>query len=190
MNSLLLIGPFHDRAFFRKVWSFLKWLKKNYEATVLHSVVVGFKNYTNILHAAFMHVGPNGIKRHWWPGWLFAQLVSVGVKAVHKLLMKSTPCCFLGNVESFRINIGCNINLTSLAIIMLVKSFFFLVQGLTPKFLLNYYRSFHRFGQAKFAYGCSISGSSQFTLLPQLPLKTILDLKVVKIDSKIIISLY
>jgi len=43
--------------------------------------------------------------------------------------------------------------------------------------------------QAKLAYGGSVLGSSQFTLLPQLPLKTTLDLKVVKTDSKVIISL-
>ncbi len=51
---------------------------------------------------------------------------------------------------------------------------------------------FHGFGQAKFAYCGSILGSSQFTIMPQLPLKTILNLKVVKIvkiDTKIIISL-
>jgi len=45
------------------------------------------------------------------------------------------------------------------------------------------------FWQAKFAYGGSILGSSQFTLLPQLPQKMMLDLKVVKIDTKIIILL-
>jgi len=39
---------------------------------------------------------------------------------------------------------------------------------------------FYRFGQAKFGYGGSISGSNQFTLLPQPPLKMMLDLKVVK----------
>jgi len=50
----------------------------------------------------------------------------------------------------------------------------------------TYYRAFHRFGQAKFAYGGSILGSSQFTLLSKLPLKTMLNLKVVKIVSKII----
>jgi hypothetical protein len=43
---------------------------------------------------------------------------------------------------------------------------------------------FHGFGQAKFAYGGSILGSSQFTLLPQLPLKMMLGLKVVKFDKK------
>jgi len=42
------------------------------------------------------------------------------------------------------------------------------------------YREFHRFGQAKFADGGSILGSIQFTLLPQLPLKMMLNLKVVK----------
>jgi len=36
---------------------------------------------------------------------------------------------------------------------------------------------------------CSILGSSQYKLLSQLPLKTMLNLKVVKIDSKIILSL-
>jgi len=46
------------------------------------------------------------------------------------------------------------------------------------------YRAFRGFGQAKVAYG-----PSQFSLLSQLPLKITLILKVVKIDSKIIISL-
>ena len=52
------------------------------------------------------------------------------------------------------------------------------------------YRAFHRFGQAKFAYGGPVLGSSQFLLLPQLPQKMMLASKVVKIDSKIIISLH
>jgi len=41
------------------------------------------------------------------------------------------------------------------------------------KLTLKYftYRAFHGFGQAKFAYGDSILGASQFTLIPQLPLK-------------------
>jgi len=47
--------------------------------------------------------------------------------------------------------------------------------------------AFQGFGHSKFAYGGSILGSSQFTLLPQLPLKMTHGLKVVKIDSKIII---
>jgi hypothetical protein len=54
----------------------------------------------------------------------------------------------------------------------------------------NTYKAFDGFGQAKFAYGGSILGSSQYTLLLQLPLKTMLDLKVVKINSKISISLH
>ncbi len=45
---------------------------------------------------------------------------------------------------------------------------------------------FHRFRQPKFAYGGSILSSSQFLLLPQLPQKTALTSKLVKIDSKII----
>jgi len=38
---------------------------------------------------------------------------------------------------------------------------------------------FHGFGQAKFAYGGSVLGSSQFKHLPQLPLKMAHDFKVV-----------
>jgi hypothetical protein len=41
---------------------------------------------------------------------------------------------------------------------------------------------FRGFGQAKYPNGGSTLGSSQFSLLPQLPLKMMLDLKVVKID--------
>ncbi len=51
------------------------------------------------------------------------------------------------------------------------------------------YRVFPRFGQAKFPYGSSVLGSSQFSILPQLPPKILLNSKVVKIDPKIIISL-
>jgi len=47
------------------------------------------------------------------------------------------------------------------------------------------YREFHGFGQAKIAYGGSILGSIQFTLMPKLSPKMMLGLKVVKIDSKI-----
>ncbi len=49
--------------------------------------------------------------------------------------------------------------------------------------------TFHGFGKAKLAYGGSILGSSQFTLLPQLPLITMLDFNMVKIDSKIMFNL-
>ena len=48
--------------------------------------------------------------------------------------------------------------------------------------MLKSYRAFHRFGQAKFAYGGPILP------LPQLPQKITLASKVVNIDSKIIIS--
>jgi len=53
------------------------------------------------------------------------------------------------------------------------------------KEFLDHYTVFHGFGQSKFAYGGSILGSSQFTLLPQLPLNMMLSLKVVRIDTKI-----
>jgi hypothetical protein len=48
------------------------------------------------------------------------------------------------------------------------------------------YGAFHRFGQAKFPEGGSVLGSSQFSILPRLPM---LGLKVVKIDPKISNSL-
>ncbi len=44
------------------------------------------------------------------------------------------------------------------------------------------YRAFNRFGKAKFPDGGLVLGSSQFSILPQLPLKTMLSLKMVKID--------
>jgi len=44
---------------------------------------------------------------------------------------------------------------------------------------------FHEFGQTKFPDGGSVLGSSQFSKLPQMPLKIMLALKVVKIDMKI-----
>ncbi len=53
--------------------------------------------------------------------------------------------------------------------------------------MVTTYRAFHGFGQAKFSCGGSILGSSQFTLMPQLPLKTMLNTKVIQIDSNIII---
>jgi len=49
----------------------------------------------------------------------------------------------------------------------------------------KYYRAFHGFGQAEFPDGGSVLGWSQFSILPQLPQKTMLSLKGVKIDSKI-----
>ncbi len=51
------------------------------------------------------------------------------------------------------------------------------------------YSVFRRFRQVKFAYGGSILSLSHFLLLLQPPLITTLSIKVVKIDSKIIISL-
>ncbi len=51
------------------------------------------------------------------------------------------------------------------------------------------YSVFQGFSKAKFANGGSILSSSQFSILPQLAQKMKLASKVVKIDSKIIISL-
>jgi hypothetical protein len=49
------------------------------------------------------------------------------------------------------------------------------------------YKAFHLFGQAKFPDGGLRLGSSQFSILPRLPLKLLLNSKAVKIVSKIII---
>ncbi len=54
---------------------------------------------------------------------------------------------------------------------------------------LRDYSVFQGFSKAKSANGGSILSSSQFMLLPQLPQKIKLMSKVVKSDSKIIISL-
>ena len=51
------------------------------------------------------------------------------------------------------------------------------------------YSVFQGFSKAKSANGGSILSSSQFLILPQLPQKIKLASKVVKVDSKIIISL-
>jgi hypothetical protein len=51
------------------------------------------------------------------------------------------------------------------------------------------YSVFQGFSKAKSANGGSILSSSQFLVLPQLPQKMKLASKVVKVDSKIIISL-
>jgi hypothetical protein len=48
---------------------------------------------------------------------------------------------------------------------------------------------FQGFSKAKSANGGSILSSSQFLILPQLPQKIKLASKVVKVDSKIVISL-
>jgi len=67
------------------------------------------------------------------------------------------------------------------------KTRFFEQKDVSNLGLGNYYRAFHGFGQAKFSYGGLILGLSQFTLMGHhLSYKTMLDLKVVKIDSKII----
>jgi hypothetical protein len=47
------------------------------------------------------------------------------------------------------------------------------------------YGAFHRFGHAKFPDGGLVLGLSQFSKLPQLPLKMMRGLKAVKIDSEI-----
>jgi len=51
------------------------------------------------------------------------------------------------------------------------------------------WRAFHRYGQAKCPNSGLILGSSQLSKLPQLSPKILLDLKLVKIDPKIIMSL-
>jgi len=66
-------------------------------------------------------------------------------------------------------------------------SFFKRIKWLVVKVM--FYRAFHRFGQAKFPDGGLVLGSSQFSILPQLPQKILLDSKGIKIDPKIIISL-
>jgi hypothetical protein len=61
--------------------------------------------------------------------------------------------------------------------------------GLEPSTMVRLYSVFQGFRQAKSANGGSILSSSQFLILPQLPQKMKLASKVVKVDSKMIISL-
>jgi len=44
------------------------------------------------------------------------------------------------------------------------------------------HRGFKKIGQAKFPDGGLVLGSSQFSILPKLPFKILLDSKVVKIN--------
>ena len=69
-----------------------------------------------------------------------------------------------------------------------IESYWF--SALSSQFSTLMYRAFHRSGQAKFAYGGPILGSSQFLLLPHLPQEMTLASNVVKIDSEIIILLH
>jgi hypothetical protein len=69
------------------------------------------------------------------------------------------------------------------------RTSYFLIFYATVCYLVHSYSVFHQFREAKFAYGGSILSSSQFLLLPQLPQKMELASKVVKVDSKIIVSL-
>ncbi len=98
----------------------------------------------------------------------FALSRSLCVKAACRTLMKLTParlhCSKYWTVNIFAKDSCCE-----------RYSFF------------NTYRAFHGFGQAKFANCSFILGYSQFSILSQLPLKTMLDIKVVKINLKIII---
>jgi len=52
------------------------------------------------------------------------------------------------------------------------------------------YRAFHGFEQPKFACGGLVLGYSYFSLLPQLPQKMTIDSTVLKIATKITISLF
>jgi hypothetical protein len=64
-----------------------------------------------------------------------------------------------------------------------------IIEEITKECTLSSYSVFQGFCKAKSANGGLILSSSQFLILPQLPQKMKLALKVVKVDSKIIISL-
>jgi len=84
---------------------------------------------------------------------------SASLKAVHRTLMK------LSHGVNF-----INVLRATFAQVDLRWSYLCMKQSI--------YRAFHRFGQAKFVIGGLIIGSSQLSLLPKLPLKAILDLKL------------
>jgi hypothetical protein len=74
-------SSFHDRAVH---WTnFAPPLFKN--DRVRHRPGV---NFINVLQAAFAHIDPKSIKRHWGFDWILTLLGSTCVKAVHRRLMK------------------------------------------------------------------------------------------------------
>jgi len=55
---------------------------------------------------------------------------------------------------------------------------------LLPVYAKYFYNVIHQFGQEKFVFGGLILSTSQFLLLPQLPLNFTLDTKLVKMTQK------
>ncbi len=104
--------------------------------------------FINVLHTAFALIDPESVKITVKALVSFTLLGSTSVKAVSSTQMKLTP----GRVRA-----------------EYAKLFMLGLAWLD--------RVFHGFGQTKFACGGSVLGSSQFTLLSQLPLKTMLSLK-------------
>jgi len=73
--------------------------------------------------------------------------------------------------------------------LLLLLLLFVVVAAAVVDVSLKFYRVFHGFEQAKFPDCGLVLGLSQFSILPKLPPKMLLNSKVVKIDPKIIISL-
>jgi hypothetical protein len=89
--------------------------------------------------------------------------------------------------QRFSNGIICRVNLCLLKWLAFQREYVGNNQGSIPKENNSLYSVFQWFRQAKFSYRCWILSSSQFLLLPQGLLKTTLTIKVVKIDSKIIL---
>jgi len=49
-------------------------------------------NFINVLCTAFTLIGSKSVKRYWQLDWVLTLWGATGVKAVHRMLMKSSPC--------------------------------------------------------------------------------------------------
>jgi len=78
-------------------------------------------------------------------------------------LVSSLPFGFKQPLKAFAVDQCGQGKQLQIVLLRLRKTFFLMT------FKHFSYRAFHRFGQPKFDDGGSILGSSQFTLLPQLP---------------------
>ncbi len=79
--------------FFRKKFFCLSWDKRAAAALQRPGV-----NFINVLRTAFVLVEPESIRTQSSCQYLFALLGSASVKAVYRMLKKSTPCINFTNI--------------------------------------------------------------------------------------------
>ncbi len=113
-------------------------------------------------------------------------LTSKNIPTIEYFFSGNSTLCFYA-LNYNRKNIRHTARLLLLTRVQSYKRNFVLIKS---NLILSSYRAFHWFEQAKFLVGGSVLGSSQFSILPQLPPKIMLFLKMVKINPRIIILLH